>query len=103
MLNLNNLKRKVQELIAREKWKYRTYWRMVKETWSRSKRKWRASRDFQNRINELKEGENEKRKAGKNQIEEERLQRRPDEEKGLETMKTDPRQTFQLKIERNSG
>ena len=59
--------------------------------------------DFQNRINELKEGENEKRKAGKNQIEEERLQRRPDEEKGLETMKTDPRQTFQLKIERNSG
>ena len=59
--------------------------------------------DFQNRINELKEGENEKRKAGKNQIEEERLQRRPDEEKGLETMKTDPRQAFQLKIERNSG
>ena len=50
--------------------------------------------ELQNRIKELKKEGNKERTVEKDQIEKERLQRRYDEEKRLETMKTDLRQTF---------
>ena len=50
--------------------------------------------ELQNRIKELKKRENEERTAEKDQIEKECLQRRYDEEKRLETMKVELRQTF---------
>ena len=50
--------------------------------------------ELQNRIKELKKRENEERTAEKDQIEKEYLQRRYDEEKRLETMKVELRQTF---------
>ena len=55
------------------------------------------------RIKELKEIENKWRKAEEDQIDEEHLQRRYDEEKQLETMKIELRQTFKQKNEGNSG
>ena len=50
--------------------------------------------ELQNRIKEGKKRENEERIAEKDQIEKECLQRRYDEEKRLETMKVELRQTF---------
>ena len=50
--------------------------------------------ELQNRIKEVKKRENEERIAEKDQIEKECLQRRYDEEKRLETMKVELRQTF---------
>ena len=50
--------------------------------------------ELQNRIKELKKEGNKERTVEKDQIEKERLQRRYDEDKRLETMKTDLRQTF---------
>ena len=50
--------------------------------------------ELQNRIKELKKEGNKERTVEKDQIEKERLQQRYDEEKRLETMKTDLRQTF---------
>ena len=50
--------------------------------------------ELQNRIKEVKKRENEERIAEKDQIEKECLQRRYDEEKRLEAMKVELRQTF---------
>ena len=50
--------------------------------------------ELQNRIKKLKKRENEERTAEKDQIEKGYLQRRYDEEKRLETMKVELRQTF---------
>ena len=58
--------------------------------------------EHQNRITELKERENKERRAEEDQIEEECLKRRYDEEKRLEIVKIELRQTFEQKNEGNS-
>ena len=58
--------------------------------------------EIQNRIMELKQRESQKRKAEVDQLEEERLQRRYNEERKLETMKFEVRQALEKKAEMSS-
>ena len=54
-------------------------------------------------MKELKERKNSEKKAGEDQIEEERLQQKPNEEKRLQIMKTELQQTFEQNTEGNKG
>ena len=58
--------------------------------------------ELQNRIMELKQRESHKRKAEVDQLQEERLQRKYNEERKLETMKLEVRQALERKAEMSS-
>ena len=84
---LNNLKSKVQELMLEEDEGIDYIEDIVQEDDA-------PIEELQNRIKELKEGKNEKIKA--DQTEEERLQRRHDEEKRLETIRLTFKKQFRV-------
>ena len=103
---MNNLKSKVTELMVKRDERINNI-----EEWS-SKHEAEVEendvpiQELQTNKKELKERENEERKAGKaeeDQIEKEHLHRSYGEEKQLETMKREHRRTFEQKTEGNSG
>ena len=103
---MNNLKSNVTELMVKRDERINNI-----EEWS-SKHEAEVEendvpiQELQTNKKELKERENEERKAGKaeeDQIEKEHLHRSYGEEKQLETMKRELRRTFEQKTEENSG
>ena len=95
MKELNNLKTKVQELMLEQ---YKSIEHI--EEWSTKHEAEVQENDaplgeLQKRIKELKEIKNKEKKAEGDQIEEQHLQRKYDEEKRLETIKIELRQTFE--------
>ena len=103
---MNNLKSKVTELMVKrdERIKHIEEWSSKHE--AEVEENDVSIQELQTNKKELKERENEERKAGKaeeDQIEKEHLHRSYGEEKQLETMKRELRRTFEQKTEGNSG